>query len=139
MPGFVKTPKDEKRWSAAKSAAAKSKGKAATDLKDDDFALANYIYHKMGKTEEDEQIAQELKKGLLKVSTSVPSTKVPNPSKVGSTAVKMPKSKKMADPFGKPSLFFKTEIEEFHEVKHPSLCKLRDFLKNTHGKKHSKT
>lgn len=127
MPGFVKTPKQEKRWSAAKTAAAKSKGKSVNDLHDDDYALANYIYHKMGKTEEDVQKAEEFKKSILKMSTSVP-----NPAKVGSTSVKMPKSKKMADPFGKPSLFFKTEAEEFSSVKHPTLCKLRDFLQKKH-------
>ena len=41
------------------------------------------------------------------------------------TGMRMPKPKKQADPFGKPSLFFKSEFEEF---KHPTLCKLRDLL-----------
>jgi len=123
MPAWVH---DEKRWSAAKAAAAKSKGKDVSALKDEDFALANYIYHKMGKSEEDVQKAEELKKAL----TSVPSVAVPNPAKVGSTAVKMPKSKKLADPFGKPSLFFKSE-----DVKQPSIQKLRDFLEQRHGKR----
>ena len=130
MPGFVKTPKDEKRWAAAKTATAKTKNKSVEDLHDDDFALANYIYHKMGKTEEDVQKAEELLKTMLKI----PSTSVPNPNKAGSTAVKMPKSKKMPDAFGKPSLFFKSEAEEFDYVKHPTLCKLREFILKKHKK-----
>ena len=44
---------------------------------------------------------------------------VKNPTQVGSTAVKNPKAKKMADGFGKPSLFFKNE--DFSEPKHPSI------------------
>jgi hypothetical protein len=69
---------------------------------------------------------------MLKVKTSIPNISIPNPSKVGSTAVKMPKSKKMADPFGKPSLFFKAESEEFKEVKHPTLMKLLAFIQKKH-------
>lgn len=38
MPGFVKTKADEKKWSKAKDAAGEGK-----------WALANYIYHKIGK------------------------------------------------------------------------------------------
>lgn len=63
-------------------------------------------------------------KSLLKA----PTTSIPNPAKVGATSVKMPKSKKMADPFGKPSLFFKKE--DFAGSKHPSIEKLRVFLEN---------
>lgn len=42
MPGFVKTPKDEAKWTKSKEAAGK-KGKETN------WALANYIFHKMGK------------------------------------------------------------------------------------------
>jgi len=49
MPGFVKTPKDEARWERAKEAAGKSTSKDSKSY----WKLSNYIYHKMGKTEED--------------------------------------------------------------------------------------
>lgn len=49
MPGFVKTPKDEARWERAKEAAGKSTAKDSKSY----WKLSNYIYHKMGKTEED--------------------------------------------------------------------------------------
>lgn len=49
-----------------------------------------------------------------------------------STAVKMPKTKKLPDATSKPSLFFKSE--DFSKVKHPTLCKLRDFLSKTRRK-----
>lgn len=49
MPGFVKTPKDEARWSKAKEAA----GKQTKSGSESYWKLSNYIYHKMGKTEED--------------------------------------------------------------------------------------
>jgi len=59
-----------------------------------------------------------------------PSTSIPNPSKVGSTAVKMPKSKKLPGALDKPSVFFKGE--DFSNVKHSSVRKLRDFLNRKH-------
>jgi hypothetical protein len=129
MPGFIKTPKDEARWKKAKDAASKETKEGSEGF----WKLSNYIYHKMGKTEEEVQKAEEFKQSLLKISTSVPTASVPNPSKVGSTAVKMPKASKQPDPFGKPSLFFKNEDKEFDKVKHPSVQKLRDFLKKVHG------
>lgn len=54
------------------------------------------------------------------------------PMAVGSTSVKMPKAKTMADPFGKKSLFFKSE-----NIKNSSVRKLHDFLmlKNIKWKK----
>jgi hypothetical protein len=48
MPGFVKTPKDEKRWSSAKEAASKQTEPGSTGY----WKLSNYIFHKMNKTEE---------------------------------------------------------------------------------------
>ncbi len=68
---------------------------------------------------------------MKKPTISIPSISVPNPSKVGSTAVKMPKSKSMPDASDKPSVFFKKE--DFETVKHPSIRKLRDFLKRKSG------
>lgn len=54
MPGFVKTPKDEKRWEKAKEAANKSTAKDSESY----WRLSNYIYHHMGKTEEDSKNAK---------------------------------------------------------------------------------
>jgi len=42
MPGFVKTASDEKKWSRAKKAAGKKGGET-------NWALSNYIFHRMGK------------------------------------------------------------------------------------------
>lgn len=121
MPGFVKTPKDEARWSKAKEAAGKSTQKDSESY----WKLSNYIYHKMGKTEEDAKMADFYKSELTKQKTSIPSA-----TSVGSTSVKMPKTKKLGDGFGKPSLFFKSE--DFKNVKHPSVRKLYDFLSKKH-------
>lgn len=52
MPGFVRTAKDEARWSKAKDAAKKSKSKDEASFQDQDWALVNHIYHQMGKAEE---------------------------------------------------------------------------------------
>jgi hypothetical protein len=61
-------------------------------------------------------------------------TTASNPMKVGDQAtVKTPKAKKMADPFGKPSLFFKSE--DFGSIKKPSIEKLRSFLEKTRTKR----
>lgn len=50
MPGFIKTPKDEAEWVKAKIATAKSKKKDESSFTDQDWALANHIYHEMGKS-----------------------------------------------------------------------------------------
>lgn len=63
------------------------------------------------------------------------SISIPKPSKVGSTAVKTPKAKKLPGAMDKPSVFFKSEMEEFPEVKHPNLAKLKKFLLNKREKK----
>lgn len=52
MPGFVKTPRDEARWEKAKEAAGKQTDKGSESY----WKLSNYIYHKMGKTEEDQAL-----------------------------------------------------------------------------------
>jgi len=69
------------------------------------------------------KMTNKLCKSLMKQSTSLPSTSISNPSKVGSVGVKTPKSKKMPDALSKPSLFFKSE-----DIKHSSVRKLNDFL-----------
>lgn len=125
MPAFVK---DESRWEKAKSAAAKQ-----TDVGSESYwKLSNYIYHKMGKSEEDKKQAKLLKSDLYKSAfggmLQLKEPSMPkSPMKTGEISVKMPKAKKMADPFGKPSLFFKGE--ESH-IKHPSIRKLKAFLSN---------
>lgn len=122
MPAFIKTPADEHKWNSIKHSVAKQKGKNVADFTGDDWAEVNGIFHKN----------EELSKSI---STKIPSTSVPNPSRVGSTAVKMPKAKKMPDAFGKASLFFKNE--ELGTAKHTSIEKLRDFLKYISAKRQS--
>lgn len=62
-----------------------------------------------------------------------PGTDISNPAKVGSTAVKTPKSKMLPQPGDKPSVFFKTEQNT--PLKRPSIQKLRDFLDKKHKAK----
>lgn len=52
MPGFVRTKKDEAKWSKAKAAASKSKSKSEESFTDQDWALVNHIYQKMEKNVE---------------------------------------------------------------------------------------
>src|ERR1700687_1795775 len=120
MPGFVKTPKDEVRWSRAKKAA----GKTVTEDSDSYWKLSNFIYHKMGITEEDIKLAEEFKKSLL----SIPNASVPN-------AMKMPKAKAMPTALDKPSKFFKNE--GFGDKKQSSIEKLKLFLEKQHSKRQS--
>lgn len=77
--------------------------------------------------------SEKAKKELM--TPPKPTTSIKAPSKMGSTAVKMPKAKKPASPFGKPSLFFKSE--DFKGVKHPNIENLRSFLEKTRSKKSS--
>lgn len=144
MPGFIKTKSQEARWQAARKAAAKSKGKSSEELKGDDFALVNYIYHKMGKTEEDIEKAEEFKKTLIgkaapSVSALKSSTRIPS---IG-TGTGIKKQKTMAtisDPASKhfgslaASEEKKSETEEFEHMKHPSLHKLLEFIKRKRKK-----
>lgn len=139
MPAWVK---DEARWSRAKAAAAKSKGKSVESLHDDDFALANYIYHKMGKTEEDVKRSDELKKGLLGglgggfgmagggMGLGLTGKSGMGGIKITQTNVKLPKPKKPVGAMSKPSLFYKTEGCD--DLKHPTLLKFRDFFDKKH-------
>lgn len=127
MPAFIKSPADEKKWNAIKQSVAKQRGKNVADFTDSDWATVNAAWHKCeGSLEKAEEL-------IKAISTKIPSTSVPNPAKVGSTAVKMPKASKMPDPFGKPSLFFKKE--DFDSVKQTSIEKLRVFLEHNRSKK----
>lgn len=116
MPGFVKNPKDESRWERAKKAAQKTTSEGSDSF----YALSNFIYHKMGKTEEDMQKAEEFKKSLLTIPK----------------ATKMPKQKSMPKATDKPSLFFKKE--DFDNIKRPSIENLRGFLEKNRSKKKDK-
>jgi len=148
MPNFVKTPKDEARWAKAKQAAAKETEEGSEGY----WKLSNFLYHKMGKTEEDNKNAElakiEMKKfgmmsggfgmGMMgdqaggKVTETIGGGVIgkggSNPMKAGTggNAAKMPKAKKPADPFGKKSLFFKNEASK--GLKQSSIGKLKDFL-----------
>ena len=69
MPGFVKTPHDEAKWSKAKEAAGKETEKGSEGY----WKLSNYIFHKMGKTEDSRKTAaffknELIKQGLVKTS-----------------------------------------------------------------------
>lgn len=112
MPNFVKTPKDEKKWAAAKEAARKQTSEGSDSF----YALSNYIFHKMNKNE---NMAGFYKTELYKTF---------NPMKSGKISVKTPKSKHLPGAFDKPSVFFKSE--EICAPKHPSLQKLNVFLKS---------
>lgn len=138
MPGFVKTPKDEARWAKAKEAASKETDKGSEGY----WKLSNYIFHKMGKTEEDQKIAEVLKKSLSKPSmgglkqtalTPVPGVVSPMQASVG-TAVKTPKAKKMGQATDKPSVFF-GKSEEFKNIKKSSIENLRTFLEKQRNKR----
>lgn len=50
MPGFVKTPRDEKKWSRAKQAAETSLARKKRPGSNK-YALANYIFHRMRKAQ----------------------------------------------------------------------------------------
>jgi len=162
MPAFVKTKADESRWSKAKEAAGKETEKGSEGY----WKLANYIFHKMGKTEQDSKNAElakvELKKfgmgggigggismniGNMNPGAAGKTTETigggvigkggSNPMKAGTggNAAKTPKAKKPADPFGKPSLFFKNE--DSSSKKHSSVRKLKNFLLKTKAKRQS--
>lgn len=130
-----KSEKDPTRWEKAKKAVERSKGKKEADFGDREFKLTSYVYHKMGKSQEDIQKAEELRKALIappKPTTSLAgpgntATSVPNPAKTGQTGVRTPKSKKLGSPFGKMSLINKSEV-------HPTVRKLSDFLTNRKSK-----
>ena len=85
------------------------------------------------------QDSKKLEKSIfISASSGMPksqtATSVPNPAKVGATSEKTPKIKKLPGPDAKPSVFFKSEFEEFAHVKHPTLQKLRDILMKRRGK-----
>jgi hypothetical protein len=125
MPDFIKTPYDEKKWNAIKHSVAKQRGKSIDDFTDRDWATVNAAWHKSE--------YENIKKSL----TSTPgSVSMRSAIKGASTksGLKMPKPKAQPKPGDKPSLFFKSEIEEFEHVRHPTLCKLRDFMMKKYRK-----
>ena len=124
----VHTKAQENAWNKAKEAAAKSKGKGVSDLKDDDWGLVMHIYQKVTKSEELPELAKsELMKAIGSLAPKMPMIKAP--MKVGSTAVKTPKSKMMPSPFAKPSVFFKSE-----DIKNPRLKQLGQFVESKRNK-----
>lgn len=50
MPGFVRSKKDEAKWSKAKKHVAESKAKDEESFSDRDWALVNHIYHQINKS-----------------------------------------------------------------------------------------
>jgi len=97
----------QRRWAHTAEGKKALGGKAAVH-EWDEATKGKKLPEKVGKTE-------DLEKAVKMPSTSVPSVKPPNPSNAGQLSVKSPKAKKMADPFGKPSLFFKAEsIQKLH-------------------------
>lgn len=121
MPGFIKTPSDEKKWSHAKTAAAKQTKEGSEGY----WKLSNYIFHKMNKTEESQKLAKELEKSLTSVPSTTIGTSVPS-------GTKMPKPKAMPKISDKPSVFFKKS--EFSNIKKPSIENLRLFLEKSRSK-----
>jgi hypothetical protein len=141
MPGFVKTPKDEARWSKAKEAAAKTTEHGSEGF----WKLSNFIFHKMDKSEESQKIAEELKKGLMGLGggmgmagggmgLGMTGKSGMGGVKIAQTSVKMAKPKKPAGAMSKPSLFYKNESLSWDDLKHPTLCKLSDFILKKHKK-----
>lgn len=76
--------------------------------------------HEWDEATKGKKLPEKVEKSLLNTSTKVPN------------AAKMPKTKTMAKPGDKLSEFLKSESEQFEYVKHPTLCKLRDFLQKKH-------
>lgn len=71
------------------------------------------------------------KQAVLPIDPKLKASSTVSPMKVGDQAtVKMPKAKKPASPFGKPSLFLKSE-----KMKKPSIEKLRLFMENKRNKR----
>ena len=62
MPGFVRTKKDEARWSKAKQQVSASKDKSDSEFDDRDWALANHIYHSMMKAALGQHASELIKK-----------------------------------------------------------------------------
>jgi hypothetical protein len=119
MPAFIKTPADEEKWNAIKHSVAKQRGKKVEDFTDRDWATVNAAWHKS----EYDAITKS-----MSLMPKAPSLHIPY-------AMKMPKAKKMPNAMDKPSKFFKNE--QIGDPKHPSVCKLRDFLENRVGRKQS--
>jgi len=162
MPAFVtkEGKKGEEKWKRAKEAAAKETARGSEGF----WKLSNYIFHKMGKTEESQRVAEFWKNELLKGmptgggfafgigkesaksemnkfgnmgQLSLAETKAPMRTGTHTSSVKTPRQKHMPGPDAKPSVFFKTE-EFCLPIKHPTLRKLDTFMAKCKMKKCSK-
>lgn len=123
MPGFIKTPADEKKWKAIKHSVAKQRGKSIESFTDRDWATVNAAWHK---SEGDMKKFEEVLKSLTSVPSATAGTSVPS-------GMKIPKAKSMPKPGAVASKFFKKE--DFGNIKRPSIENLRVFLEKTrHGK-----
>ena len=137
--------KSQQRW-AHTAAGKKALGGDAAVKEWDQASKGKKLPEKVGKSEPMAKAAgapgmQKIGESLSNPGTLLPSASagagMKNPMKVGQQAtVKTPKTKKMADPFGKPSLFFKSE--EFSNIKKPSVEKLRAFLEKNRSKRNLK-
>jgi hypothetical protein len=110
MPGFIKTPKDEKKWNDIKHSVAKQYGKNVKDFGNKEWAIVNAVWHKSE--------IEGIKKSL--------SVKIPS-------ATKMPKPKHMPSATDKPSKFFKKE--QTGDIKKTSIQNLKDFLDDRRDRK----
>jgi hypothetical protein len=130
MPGFVKTPKDEAKWSKAKESASKSTKVGSQGY----WKLANYIFHKseyldMLKGFNQQSLQGSAPKPFSGLNTNN-SAKMANPMKTGIPSVKMPRPKtSIGIDIGK------SENHDFANTKHPSVQKLRYFLERVRSKR----
>lgn len=125
MPGFIKTPADEKKWNAIKHSVAKQRGKSAEDFTDRDWATVNAAWHK---SEGNLAKFEEILKSLTSIPSATAGTTVPK-------GTRMKKMKSMPGAMAKPSVFFKKE--DFGSIKRPSIENLRIFLEKTRSKRQS--
>lgn len=125
MPGFIKTPADEKKWKAIKHSVAKQRGKSTEDFTDRDWATVNAAWHK---SEGDLKKFEEILKSITSVPSATAGTSVPSGTKI-------PKAKSMPKPGDAPSKFFKKE--EFGSIKRSSIENLRVFLEKVRSKRQS--
>jgi hypothetical protein len=141
MPGFIKTPADEKKWNAIKHSVAKQRGKSVEDFSDRDWATVNAAWHKseydtimksiFGLSNSGMAVSEKEPEDLNKKASLMPKS----PTLHIPYSMKMPKPKKMPTAMDKPSKFFKNE--DLGNVKHPSACKLKDFLDRHRAKQQS--
>lgn len=132
MPGFIKTPSDEKKWNAIKHSVAKQRGKSTEDFTDRDWATVNAAWHKSeGNLKKFEEIMKSL--------TSLPKPVSMRSAIAGASTTSGLKMPKVSGP-PKPGATILSEFnkkENFGRIKHPSIENLRVFLEKTRSKKQS--